>query len=196
MKIAVCMPSRGLIHSRTIEHVLRETQSAPAQYFYLFTHDKPIPDCFNDLVKRALDHEADYIWFVEEDMKLPEGVLRAMLDRHKPIVTVDYPVGKSNTVKIENNEVVFCGTGCLLVKSEVFKGLEPYFRADIEYILPDYTPTPSKHGYGKQDIDFCIRVRELGYKIHLLEKPAGQYRIAELGEAGVNDGCHKVVEWN
>lgn len=199
MKVAVCVPSRGTIYSQTIEQVLREVDGYDHRFF--FSHAKPIPDCFNLLCDMALkDESVTDLWFVEEDMFLPKGVLDELAYARDPIAAVDYPVAPGvGSVRTRDGEVLFTGTGCLLVKREVFEKIgKPYFRTDIEYLLPDYTPIKTKGSsgvYGKHDVTFGMTVREHGYYITVVDKPAGQYRMVKRGAEGRNDGYHKIVTW-
>ena len=195
--IAVLIPSRGMVHSRTMEHILRNLHGKQAKFF--FTHDLPIPDCFNELVSRALAIGATHLWFVEEDMKLQEGTLSALLATDSDIATIDYPVAEFHpTIKYHGEDAIACGTGCVLIKAEVFTKLgKPYFRTDTIYNVGSYAETKvdPKAGYGKHDIDFGIRARNAGFKIAVVNKPGGQYRLVHLGKSATNQGTHEITEW-
>jgi hypothetical protein len=52
MKVAVIIPSRGLMFSKTAEEIVRNTQGVPHQKF--FAHKLPIPDCFEWPTIKAL----------------------------------------------------------------------------------------------------------------------------------------------
>ena len=49
--IAVILPSRGLIFSRTADEILQNLKDIPHKIY--FSHRKPIPDCFNEPVEEA-----------------------------------------------------------------------------------------------------------------------------------------------
>lgn len=192
MKLAVCMPSRGLINSRTISSVLENLKTID-DWSLFFTHDQPIPDCFNTLVSNAFEWGADYIWFVEEDMLIYEDTLSKMIDASKDIVTVDYPVTKTAHAVI-NGKFTYCSTGCTLVKREVLENTGE-FRDNILYELPDFTPIEVKNeGYGRHDVDFCIKAQRAGYDIHVIGK-AGQYKLKQLGQSNTNKGTHEFEIW-
>ena len=72
-------------------------------------------------------------------------------------------------------EVDFCGFGCLLIHREVFEKMKlPYFKLIFSEDIPGF----SGHNYGAdglqnddfigEDIYFCVKARELGYKIYVL----------------------------
>ena len=89
-KLGVVLPSRGLLFSKTLEELLRELK--PYNYKIYFSHARPIPDCFNIPTKQALeDPEITHILFCEDDMCLPNGVLKKMIDLDVPATALDYP---------------------------------------------------------------------------------------------------------
>lgn len=199
-RLAVCLPSRGLVHSRTVQGLLCNLAEALPKWSLYFTHDLSIPDCFNALVEAALDDGAEAIWFVEEDMELPDGILDDLLiemaSNHHAVVAADYAVeGKESCLHYKGDTLMATGMGCMLVKASVFYKLgEPYFRDTYEYGLPEWTPihmVPGS-GYGRQDIDFGYRVNQLGYTIGVLPEKIGHYKIEVPGESRTNKGVHKV----
>lgn len=194
-KLAVCIPSRGLIHARTLESVMRELEGA-GNWRLFTTYDLPIPDCFNSLTEQAIEWGADLIWFVEEDMLLERGTLSALLRADAPLATVNYPVSPTGTPVVQNGT---CGTGCTLIQTKVLKEIkteEGYFRSNVSYMLPDWTPfTPQEQGYGQHDIDLCMRLKKAGYIITVVGRPAAQLRVVQYGQSGTNNGTHEVTVW-
>lgn len=167
MKIAVILPSRGLIFSQTADEILQNLKGIPYKFF--FSHRKPIPECFESPTEKALlDPEITHIWFVEDDMILPPNGLQLLLDADANAVTCDYPVtkdGRGSVFYDQGGNVVFCGTGCLLVKREVFNGLKkPYFTDKVRWTMLNYgesiklTGIYGDVGYGTHDITFCIKL--------------------------------------
>ena len=123
------------------------------------------------------------------------------------MVVVDYPVtedGKGAVFSVKG-EVIFSGTGCTLVKREVFDELKkPYFRTDICWNIKNYgdliklTGVPRgqvKDGYGLHDVNFFISIKQRGIPIHLADFKAGQRKLKAWGKAGTNDGAHQIREW-
>jgi len=196
MRLAVVLPSRGLIFSETIEEVLREV--APFDYQLFFSHSRPIPDCFNEPMEKILNTDFNYVWIVEEDMVLPKGILQDLLDIGLPIATSDYPPTEgTKCVQYDNDgKVLYTGTGCLLVERGVFELIEmPIFKTDTIY-NPEGRMIGKRDSrekiYGQHDVHFFLQVRELGIPIGVTKTECHQRKIVEYGAKEVNDGFHKI----
>src|SRR6478672_4550524 len=171
VKVAVILPSRGLMFSRTAEEIVRNLRGVDYKFF--FSHRQPIPDCFETPVRHALrDKTITHLWITEDDMILPDNTLWDMLALDKDVVTCDYPVTKDGkgAVFTVSGEIVYCGTGCLLIKREVFDRLAtPYFRSDIRWSPLNYGSTVKMvgsmygdEGYGLHDVTFGIKLYRAG----------------------------------
>lgn len=209
MKIAVCIPSRGTIYSQTVEEVLREVKGFDYQIFW--SHANPIPDCFNIITKQALaDKEVTHLWFVEEDMVLPKGILRhqvwEMTDKHAVAVAADYPLVQAPSATVYRDPygyAYFSGCGSLLVKRSVFTK-EPYWRADIQWHIEikddilEIAPKWADAGkvYGQQDISFGVSLYLKGTPILVSSMTCGQRTIEKVGGKDNNAGFHQIVEYN
>lgn len=205
MKVAVILPSRGLIFSQTADEILQNLKNIPHKFF--FSHRKPIPDCFEEPTNRALaDESITHLWFVEDDMVLRPDILQRLIETDKAVITIDYPVnsnGRGSIFKVDG-QVVFCGTGCMLVKREVFDELRaPYFRTDMRWNIKNYgthlkmirSQTSDLDGYGLHDVNFCMNLYHLGIPIHALPGKIGQRKLISLGKAGSNNGAHNIETW-
>lgn len=205
MKVGVILPSRGLIFSQTADEILQNLKDIPHKFF--FSHGRPIPECFEKPTNRALlDDSITHLWFVEDDMVLTPPPLPPMLELNKAIVSVDYPVseqGRGAIFKVDK-QIIFCGTGCLLVKREVFDELKsPYFRTDRRWNIKNYGDfmkmTVSKDsnmdGYGLHDVNFCMNLYRLNIPIHAISGKLGQRKLIALGKSGSNDGAHQIRTW-
>lgn len=204
MRIAVLIPSRGLVHSRTMQSILREIRHKKFTYGIFFTNDLPIPESHNALTRKALDWLADYLWFVEEDILVPRHTLEKMIALHKPIVAVDYPVGEKrySCIAKKQGKILWCGLGCTLIDRGVFDKIGyPWFETNktaritsedpFEYKLEDI---PNK--YGGHDILFGIKAREKGVEIAQLEGvTAGHIKPILMGDGRTNSGAHKFEVW-
>jgi GT2 family glycosyltransferase len=165
------------------------------------SHNLPIPDCFNEPMKEAMNTDGD-VWIVEEDMLIPTGTLKRMYEMGKPVVSVDYAdrrTGKSLTWRDKKGNVILTGLGCMLVKREVFEKMEaPYFRRAIIEIQEDGSfkervGAKTDSSYGTQDVYFCMKIREAGYEIDLLPNAkVGHMMVEEYGEDYKNNGVHKI----
>jgi len=203
MKITVLIATRGIVHSRMIESVLKNlNQVQDLEWKFFFTHDLPIPDAQNTLVRNALEWNPDYYWFVEEDMLIPDTALFNMIGLAGDVVAVDYPVGESQCgcVCKKAGEILWCGLGCTLIDSRVIKAMsDPWFRTDktvritnlekMEFVIDEKVP----YKYGGHDILFGIEVREKGFKItQVPEMTAGHMKVIQEGRSGFNKGTHQI----
>ena len=162
---------------------------------YATTRGIEVGQARNQIVDQALKVGAKYIWFVDDDTAPPPYALMQLmyaLDQNKeamvcagiycakceptmPIVYHDRGSGPYWDWKF--GDVFECssiGTGCMLVKTEIFKKIEkPWFKT-----MHEATDAPvSVLEFGKEktyeqadilltdDIYFCYKVQEAGYKI-------------------------------
>jgi len=131
----------------------------------------------NEAVLKALEHEADYIMFVDADMQHPAEIITQLLAHQLPVVSgmyfhqapphlpvvykhkegihythyYDYPKDELFTVDL-------VGMGCMLVDTKIFKHIElPYF---------GYRSS-RKDGIveGTEEVIFCEKIREAGFDI-------------------------------
>jgi hypothetical protein len=203
-RVAVILPSRGLIFSRTAEELLNNLKGIPHKIY--FSHRKPIPDCFEYPTREALrDPEVTHVWFVEDDMVLPPGTLKKLLDANANAVTFDYPVTKAGNGSVfydQGGTVVFCGTGCLLVKRRVLESLkQPYFTDKVRWSMLNYgeavklTGVYGAPGYGTHDVTFGIKLWNAGVMIKVIRGKLAQRKLVALGKSGSNNGQHTIEVW-
>lgn len=205
MRVAVIIPSRGLIFSRTAEEILNNLNNIPHKLY--FAHKLPLPECFETPTEEALkDSENTHFWFVEEDMVIPSNTLQNMLFAHEDVVAIDYPVskkGQGSVFRDQGGNVVFCGTGCLLVTRKALEAVgRPYWRSDIRWTVANYGSylrfTAGKNNfdnYGLHDVNFGIRLWKKGIKIRVIESTLGQRKLVALGKTGTNNGAHLIETW-
>jgi len=198
--VKAVLPTRGLIYAKTISSLLKNIN----QRDIIFSIGLPMPNCFNDGVRIALDNGADYIWMVEEDNELPDGVLKELLrvaEKGNPIVTMDYTVGagKSHVYEIDGKPA-WCGIGCTLIKREVFENIpEPWFEVDKNLNFVDdgfkIVQIP-KENVGKKfgghdSLFFYIKAKQ--YPITVLEGWHGDhYRCKEMPKREMNNGSYSI----
>lgn len=206
MKIAVILPSRGLIFSRTAEEVLKNVKGIGHKFY--FSHKKPIPECFEAPTLEALkDPEVTHLWFVEDDMILTDNTLGDMLAMNVAVVTANYPTTKKGNAAVLSvkGRIIYGGTGCTLVKREVFDELTPpYWRTDIlwkpknlgDCIRFSARKRLKSEGYGYHDVNFFMNLFKLEIPVHKLPYTLGQRKLVALGKAGTNQGAHQIEEWH
>lgn len=217
----VVTPSRGLIHSRTAEAIQANVTAAwpelrPKVFgYWIVSHDLPIPDAHNDVVRRALEHAPDFVWFVEEDMVPPPGALQRL---HRELqgnpaagmAVLEYPVGEnpthSSVHRGPDDGAMWSGLGCALIRRQVFEKLdpvEPWFRSDQQLVMTrsgargavKLKKTDQPYSYGGQDVTFCMRLLETGLEIATVpteEMVAGHAKLRTWGQQQTNQGVHTV----
>ena len=192
-KIGVVIASRGTMFSRTMESVFRNIKGFNFELY--MAHGLTIPDCFNVPLEKALDDGCDWIWFVEEDMFIPDGTLKKMFNIQNPVVTVDYAdrrTGVPLAFRDNLENIVFSGMGCMLIKREVFERMEkPYLRQVVFWkktedngdIWLEPHPEIKTEMYGQQDIYLCWAIKRAGYYIaELPNANIGHQRLVTKAE--------------
>ena len=205
MRLAVVLPSRGLVFSRTIAEVLREARGLGCEWELFMAHSRPIPECFNEPIAEGMAWGASHFWLVEEDMALPPGILAELVAAEVPVASADYPVKPGVMCVNRDPDGVprHSGTGCLLATRESLEATGP-FTTDWWYVVTDGGRTwtrqrisSSARGliYGMHDIEFGMNLYSRGKPIHIIATTAGQRRIARTATERRNaDGWHDIEE--
>lgn len=202
MKIITQMPTRGLVFTKVevaLEDELLKNGQIP---FILRTDNLPLPDCRNKLAETALSIEDwTHTLLVDDDVIIPDGGLKAMIDADSDIAFIDYPMhytgdkwGNMGTATYDDwlpgedpkgKPVAWAGLGCALVTREVFEKMsKPYFK------ITQHTFTRDNNGHitlnddnvqlggGGEDTYFFIQAKKLGFKITpIFELQAGHARL-------------------
>lgn len=205
-KLAVVLPSRGLIYSETFEELLGELEGF--NYEIYWSHAKGLPECFNDPTERALaDPDVFAVLFCEDDMIIPKGILNEMFDKNYPVVALDYPFqqnGDSTCLHDPNGYAYYTGTGFFLVAKTILEQLEkPIWRTDMTFDLfidkdtIHWWPRKLKKVYyGLHDLRIGILLYSAGVPILPMERKAGQRKLKALGKKSTNSGQHDIYELN
>lgn len=203
-KLAVVLPSRGLMFSETLEELLEEL--AGFNYEIYWAHGKGLPDCFNEPTERALkDKDVYAVLFCEDDMIIPKGALRRMFLANYPVVALDYPFqqqGDATTLHDPKGMAYWTGTGFLLVAKSVLKQMEkPIWRTDTTFdpfidkdTIHFWPRKLDKIYYGLHDLRFGLLLYSAGMPVMPLVETAGQRKLVKLGESGSNNGAHEIIE--
>jgi hypothetical protein len=203
-KLAVVLPSRGLMFSETFEELLNELEGFNYEIFW--SHAKSLPECFNEPTERALkDPDVFAVLFCEDDMIIPKGVLKQMFAAQYPVVALDYPFqqnGDSTCLHDPKGYAYWTGTGFLLVAKSVLKQMElPIWRTDTTFdplidkdTIHFWPRKLDKVYYGLHDLRFGLLLYSAGVPVYPLERTAGQRKLIELGKKGVNDGAHQIMQ--
>lgn len=203
-KLAVILPSRGLMFSRTLEELLGELQGHDYELYW--AHGKGLPECFNEPTERALADPATYAClFVEDDMIIPKGILNKMFAEKYPVVALDYPFqqqGDATCLHDPKGYAYWTGTGFMLVAKSVLRQMEkPIWRTDITFdpfidkdTIHFWPRKLTKIHYGLHDLRFGLLLYSAELPVKPMEITAGQRKLVELGDSNSNDGAHKIME--
>jgi len=206
--IGLARPTRGLEFSESsdsIEKNLRGHDSIEERSW-----DLDIPDSFNEVTAKLLDQSSDLIWFVEEDVVVPPGILEKMLElinQGYDIVAVNYFLKRQPGVVSEKRDddgnLLWVSLGCTLVKRAVFEGIaEPWFMTGYSVaschtgsscVKRAWKLVKTNYPYGGQDAYFCWKAKEAGFKMVTLEEITADHLVLnKLGESDQNAGCHDI----
>lgn len=180
--IAICVPARdevstGFAHDLAIMSA-RFYGNAPSGTLFNvnFVAGTLIADQRQKLVMMAIKQGADYILFLDSDMRFPSYLLERLLAHDKDIVACNYATRRLpvKTVAFSDfaelkcvysldktglEEVDAVGMGAMLIKTEIFKKLPlPWF--SISYL-------PSGNMYIGEDIYFCKLAQANGMKVYV-----------------------------
>lgn len=199
--IGCIYPSRGLLYMETFKEVLRELKALGAPYTIYWSHGNSLPSCFNKPLTKALKGSHTHIWFIEDDMVFPEGILKDLLAADEDIISCDYPIAKypSGTILYDcEDQAIFTGTGCMLAKPKVFANMpRPIFRADIEWVFKQIgnrvkftakNADPNKV-YGHHDISFGIWQYMNNKPIAVSKHILAQRKLVKKGDNSTNNGA-------
>lgn len=138
-KIAVGIPTNRLIKSKTAQSLLRLVNYSNFDYeIIISTRGYNTSENRNYIAAKAVNSGCTHLFFVDDDMILPKNTLEVLLKHDKDIVGAVYKTKYEIQADVceyfdEKREdfmkVKALGTGCLLIKTDVFKNLpQPWFK--------------------------------------------------------------------
>lgn len=156
----------------------------PDQFLYFRESNGPIEKLRNNLVRNAKHNNCTHIIMMDVDQLYHPLTIPRLLSHKQPVVGAlvhrRYPpfdplmlkgrVNEYETIDKFNDgdlvEVDATGTGCLLIDLRVFDAIpEPWF---------EFVDNPSGIGIVGEDIWFCTKLKQAGYKIFVdTSVPAG-----------------------
>ena len=182
MRIAILIPARGQMEVATafdLVAMCAYTIKTTKHDIDLFTSAGTlIFDQRNNLVKTALEVKADYLLFVDADMRFPKDTLKILMAHDKDIIGVNattrsepvkptaknmlinedgsidwMPIYSNDKTGIEKADGIGCGI--MLIKRKVVETIEePYFY---------FEQLPGNRILG-EDIYFCVKAKDAGFE--------------------------------
>ncbi len=173
MKIAICIPTNRTIKGKTANSVLRLIAHSKFDYEILVsTRGYNTSENRNWLASQAVKRDCHRLFFVDDDMILPEDTLDRLLATDKDIIgavyntkyeiqtpVIEYLIGDDEKL-LKEKEIFKCGaigTGCLLIATRVFRKIPPIW---FNYEWNDNGSVKMSH-----DWYFCYKARKCGYDI-------------------------------
>jgi hypothetical protein len=197
--IAVCTPARDMVHTMftydLVNLVCYHTLNTNDAISLKISEGTLIANQRAELSLDAMREGCSHLLFIDSDMRFPQDMISRLLAHDVDIVATNcarrrMPTGPTAQVYKENGdrelvwsmpestglqEVGSVGMGVMLIKAGVFKALsEPWYE----------TPWRSdKRGYIGEDVFFCKKAREAGFKIwidHDVSKEIGHIGTFEF----------------
>lgn len=167
------MPTNRLIKPKTAASIMNLIAHSNYEFEILVsTRGYNTSENRNWIAAKTVNSGCDYLFFVDDDMILPENALERLLEANKDIIggvyltkyevqdyvyelLPDKQIPKDERVGVF--EVAAIGTGAMLIKCEVFKHLkQPWFKYEW-----------NENGSVKRSHDwiFCEDARKAGYRV-------------------------------
>jgi hypothetical protein len=187
--VAILVPARDTVMTSFAYDLARamsfHTATTDDRVMLYTSHGTLIASQRMELARQALEEKADYLLWLDSDMRFPKETIGHLILRDKPIVAANYatrrmpvkPVAMMDAQgKIDRvytgpeseglQPVDYVGMGVMMVKREVFEKIEaPWFA--IPY------STIGNHYIG-EDVFFCRKAKEAGYEV-LLDHDLSQH---------------------
>jgi len=175
MKIALGVPCNRLIKPKTAKSLLDLVAYSPDYEFEILisTRGYNTSENRNWIATQAVNRGCDYLFFVDDDMILPPQTLEELLLCEKDIVGGVYKTKyevQADVCEYLNDErptglfkVKALGTGCLLIKTEVFRKVPQHYKDTkgwFNYLWNDNGSVEMSH-----DWLFCKNAKECGFEI-------------------------------
>ena len=205
MNLAICIPARDEVHAGFAKDLAvlsaKWYASVPAgiRFDIHMVSGTLIADQRMKLVRMALDGAADYILFLDSDMRFPSDVIVSLMRHDLDIVAANYATRRlpvktvafknfqklqyvtSDSSKTGLEEVDAVGMGCMLIKANVFRNMaEPWFQ--IGY-------SPDWKAFVGEDMYFCREAQKAGFKVYIDHDVSKQVR-----HIGVLEFMHEHVD--
>lgn len=181
MKIIICIPFKDWMHTSFFTTFFRELENTWKEHEIkmVFSVAFPIDVARNELIQKAMEHDSDYLWFIDSDTLLSPDILEKLIKVDKDIVSALYyykhPPYKPVAYKLNDNgvldipqvefnklmEVDSVGFGCILIKSHVIKTL---LEKEGEKL---FQLKEIKIGTVGEDFVFCEKARKHGFRIYV-----------------------------
>jgi len=174
MKVAVCIPVKAGIHPYAMASLTAMLLTARGQGHMaalLTTDHCPVANARNDLIRKAMAMDPDWILCADSDHTFPPDALLRLMAHDRDVVATFYPARKYPHTVIGLlvdrgapprgvQRAKQFGMGLVLLRPNVFKRVPfPwfYYQYGVEHPTPD-----NPEGYVSEDITFCRNLMASG----------------------------------
>lgn len=186
--ILVSVPSMGNPSFRFLQSLLQLAQTCKYHLIFNFVEGTVLSKARNGAAQEAINRNATHLLFIDDDMVFLPGVVEKMVEQDKDIIGA-LCFGRTEKIKpiakrlvsnelidysweevkkwTETKEIDATGTGFLLVKTEVFKRMQPpffAFRPATEFGLK---PLPFPDDEISEDTYFMMKAKMAGYQVFI-----------------------------
>jgi len=197
--IAVCTPARDMVHTMftydLVNMVCFHTLNTNDAVSLKISEGTLIANQRAELTLDAMREGCSHILFIDSDMRFPQDLISRLLKHDLDIIATNcarrrMPTGPTAQVYKPDGErelvwtmpdstglqeIHSVGMGVMMIKSSVFKALaEPWYETPWRH---------DKRGYIGEDVFFCRKAREAGFKIwidHDVSKEIGHIGMFEF----------------
>lgn len=179
-KIAILVPTRDTIYSHfsySLNQLIKFSTQLGLDVYTFYDSSTILLNQRNNLVKMALELQAEYVLWLDSDMVFPSSTLTRLLSHKKDIIGCNYmrrslPLKTVTYTDIRNwnswvpletdqdiIEVDGTGMGCLLMKTEIFTKIKkPYFKFTYQPLTDDHLG---------EDFTLLQDLKKLDYKVYV-----------------------------
>lgn len=184
--IMIGFPTKGVVCADTAISLASVVASATVPMAISSPRGSYVHTARNQMALEAVERGHSHLMFIDDDIEFPAHTVNQLLEQDLDIVAAVYNLRQDpprSLIKIADRETheyvletefpkeTFCETpqgyvaamptGCMLIKTSIFKKLEfPYFW----YGKPELVEGGFNSGMG-EDVWFCTQARKAGYKI-------------------------------
>lgn len=191
VKVAILVPETGLVN---MDWALQLPKlRGPDTRIITFRGGHPLDQSRNYLVAKALEMKAQWMFFLDSDIILPDGALDTLISRGLPLISGLYKQkphnGKLWCCGLRDKEgftftsfndwkeplltADVAGAGCLLIHHTVIERIQkmfpklPWFQwCNGRGFKPEDFPDPLMYNTG-EDLYFCLLAKAAGFQLHI-----------------------------
>lgn len=189
MKIMVGVPTSGYLRNASFLEGIGGLRR-PNGSINAYVHGQSPARNRNEIIRLALQHDCTHILFVDDDTCPPPDMLEKLIAHDKDMVTgvllkrdfphhpiLFYSVDEKGNCGVQFLhelpgegliKIVNCGLGCVLIKTDVFRTMEPFVAVKDTIDPPQWiTIGQVQKDHWADDIDFFNRALKLGFELYV-----------------------------